>query len=290
MRWLCFYDVLNKVITEVVLHSRRMAEVSVLLKQIATLPKDVILIYDRGFASYAVPWLHMHYGSNCIVRVKTTFNPTVIDFVQSGDAERIVESFMPERASRSLRKLGFDVKRSDLIRYRLIRVDLPSGETEVLMTTLFNRNKFHYRHFAHLYALRWGVETCFHILKSYFQAAVFASFSSNSIEQELWALFALFNIQSICNTALQREVKRISYNRKYDYQINRNVGLGYLKRLLPNLLLNPEKRWWAKLRQLLSHLVSALEPIRKGLEKERRRRLMRGTERHIYEPNYKPSI
>jgi hypothetical protein len=137
---------------------------------------------------------------------------------------------------------------------------------------------------------RWGVETCFHILKSYFQAAVFASFTSNSIEQELWALFALFNIQSICNSALVSQVKRISNKRKYDYQINRNVGLGYLKRLLPNLLLNPEKRWWAKLRQLLSHLLSALEPIRKGLEKERRRRLMRGTERHIYEPNYKPSI
>jgi hypothetical protein len=156
VRWLCTYDLLNKIINEVVLHSRRHAEVSVVVNQISRIPNDVIVVYDRGFASYAVPWLHMHYGSNCIVRVKTTFNPTVIDFIQSVEAERIVESFMPERASRSLRKLGFDVKRSDLIRYRLIRVDLPSGETEVLMTTLFNRNKFHYRHFAHLYALKMG--------------------------------------------------------------------------------------------------------------------------------------
>lgn len=290
IRWLCTYDVLNKVITDVVLHSRREAEVTVVLDQIEHIPKDVIVIYDRGFASYAVPWLHMHYGSNCIVRVKTSFNPIVIDFVQSGDKERFVETSMPERATRSLRKLGFKVKRSDLIRYRLIRVDLPTGETEVLMTTLFNRNKFHHRHFANLYALRWGVETCFHILKSYFQAAVFASFSSNSIEQELWALFALFNIQTICNTSLINELKLISAKRKYNYQLNRNVGLGYLKRFLPNLLLNPVKRWWAKLRQLLSHLISALEPIRKGLKKERRRRHMRGTERHIYESNYKPSL
>lgn len=290
IRWLCTYDVLNKLITTMVLHSRRQAEVTVVQNYIDGIPEDVVVIYDRGFASYAIPWLHLFYGSNCVVRVKTSFNPTVISFVQSGEYELIVDSSMPERACRSLRKLGFRVKRNDRIRYRLIRVDLPTGETEVLLTTLLNRKKYHYRHFGELYAKRWGVETCFHLLKSYFQAASFASYTINNVEQELWAMFALFNIQTICNTALTLQVDSLKTKRKYPYQLNRNVGLGYLKRFLPSLFINVAKRWWTKLRQLLDHLIKAVEPVRKGLNKKRRRRLMRGAERHIYESNYKPTL
>ena len=245
---------------------------------------------SRGFASYAVLYLHMFYGSNCIIRLKKDFNPTVVAFLKSRAPELLVETPMPERATRCLRKLGHKVSRKDTIRYRLIRVELPNGEVEVLMTSLLHRRKYHRRHFAGLYNSRWGVETCFHILKSYFQAAVFASYTNESIRQEVWAMFALFNLQSMCLFALEKQVGQKTQGRKYAYQLNRNVGLGYLKRFLPALLLDGPKRWWARVKELLALLLSALEPIRTDKTRVRKKRLMRGAERHIYEPNYKPSL
>ena len=47
---------------------------------------------------------------------------------------------------------------ADPLRVRLIRVELESGEVEVLITSLLDTKAYPYRAFAKLYALRWGIE------------------------------------------------------------------------------------------------------------------------------------
>ena len=289
-RWLITFDVLNQILIDVVLHTRKQAEITVQLPAIHQLPENSITIYDRGFSSYALPYLHQLAGTHCIVRVKTTFNPIVEDFVQSTDRERVIQAPMTERAVRGLRKLGHQVSRKDSITYRLIRIDLPTGETEVLLTTLLNRKRFHHRHFMQLYKLRWGVETSIFILKSYFQAAVFSSYTLPGVEQELWALFAMYNLQSMLHISRNNALQKINTKRQYNYQINRNISVGLIKRFLPYLLLDEIKNWMAKTKVLLDQIFRHLEPIRPRPSRERLRKIMRGTERHIYEPNYKPTL
>ena len=58
-----------------------------------------------------------------------------------------------------------------------------------------------------------------------------------------------------------------------------------LKQLIPDIYLHP--RQFAKRTTL--RLLSATEPVRKK-NRTRKRRIMRGTERHIYESNYRPTI
>jgi len=195
-RILCWFDLLNELITSIELHDRHSGEHTILLPLVRKVPRDVLMIYDRAFGSYALAWLHQHYASHCIIRLIRTFNPIVIDFLASGKRQQIVQAPMAERSVRALKELGFQVSRADTIRYRLIRVDLPSGEAEVLLTTLIHPLKWPASEFARLYARRWGVETCFHVLKSYFQAASFCSYTTEGVEQELWAMFALYNTQT----------------------------------------------------------------------------------------------
>ena len=160
-RILCFFDVLNQLIADIYLHPRQFAERAILRPLIEHIPKNVIMIYDRGFAGYAIPFLHQLYGSNCVVRLTATFNPTVVKFIQSGKRQLLVKSTMTERATRSLRKLGHKVSRNDTIQYRLIRVDLPNNEVEVLLTTLLNTRKWPASQFKQLYNLRWGGRNLF---------------------------------------------------------------------------------------------------------------------------------
>jgi hypothetical protein len=287
-RLLFTFDVLNNIILHVKMHPRESAEVTIQAPLIKALPANSVTIYDRGFASYAIPYLHLLYGTHCIVRVKTSFNPTVVDFLQSGQNELIVNMSMTERAVRSLRRLDYKVSRRDRLTYRLIRVDLPTGEVEVLLTTLLDRKRYHHKHFKGLYKLRWGVETSIFVVKSYFQAAVFSSYTLTGVEQDLWALFAMYNLQSMLMIAQEKKLQRINEKRIYNYQLNRNVGVGLIKRFIGYTFLDEIKAWNAKVHVLLDELIRHLEPMRPRPSRIRKRKIMRGTERHIYESNYKP--
>ena len=289
-RFLILFDVLHQILVDVQLHARTMAEVTIAAPLIETLPTDVLALYDRGFGSSAIPYLPLRYGSHCVIRLRTGFNPAVVDFVQSREKERLVTSCLSEGAARSLRRLGYVVSRKEPIPYRLIRVDLPGGEVEVLLTTLTHRQRYPYRHFGALYRQRWGVETAIFVLKNEFQAAVFARYTLPAVAQEIWALFAMYNLQSILIRAQQRELNQIRQGRQYACPINRNVTIGWIKRHLPDLFLDEVKSWYARLKALHKEMIRYLEPIRPRPARMRKSRGMRSPERHYYEPNYKPTL
>ncbi|NUQ24736.1 MAG: transposase [Saprospiraceae bacterium] len=257
VRWLITFDLLNQIIIKVQLHPRRQGEIAVAMPLIKDMPANTLAIYDRGFAGFAIPFLHRFYGTHCIIRLKTDFNPTVVDFVQSNETERIITPRLTHRALSAVCKLGLEPSRNEVIPLRLIRVDLPSGEVEVLLTTLMHRQHFHHRHFADLYNR---------------------------------ALFAMYNLQSILIASKQKALQRINQRRKFDYQINRNVTVGIIKRYLPLLFIDEIKAWYAKIHCLLDDLIRHLEPIRPRPSRVRKRKFLRGTERHIYEPNYKSTL
>lgn len=286
-RILCTFDVLNQLIVNVALHPRELSERRVAYPLIKDLPKDVLMIYDRGFCGYALLWLHQLYSSHCLVRLPVNFSPQVRAFIKSGKRQQRTVSCIGERSVRYLRKQGYTVNRMDQLVYRLIRVNLPDGKVEVLMTTLTHTRKWPVGEFKKLYALRWGVETCFHVLKSYFQATLFSSYKVDGVKQDIWATFALFNIQSATQRSLKRKVKILSRTRQYAYQLNRNLGLGYLKRCLPGLLVQPVKQLGERLDRLLASLLKAVEPVRPRKSRARKKRIMRSNERHNYEPNYR---
>jgi hypothetical protein len=95
-------------------------------------------------------------------------SPEVQDFVQSHDNERTITVVLNGRAFYSLRKLGLKPIRHAAVELRLIKVILCTGEVEVLMTTLMNRNLFHYKQFLWIYGKRCGVETAIFVLKSFY--------------------------------------------------------------------------------------------------------------------------
>ena len=51
--------------------------------------------------------------------------------------------------------MGLDLKP---LKLRLIRIDLPTGETEILITSLIDKELYPYDIFAELYHERWFVE------------------------------------------------------------------------------------------------------------------------------------
>ena len=290
VKLLCYFDVLNKVLARLWLKNKRICELRLVEPYVKDLPKDVLSIYDRHYGSHLMVFLHLHYGSPCLIRMKTkhSFN-SISAFLASGKAQTTVTENLQERAWRELRKMGLQKSKYHQVTYRLIRVELSTGETEVLLTTLLSPF-FSVEDFAWLYAKRWGVETCFDQLKNLMKAPVFSGYSALVCKQDLWAVAILFNLQSLVILAAEPELKKRSAKRETPYRINRNVSLDSLKRSLHSLFLSGLKALQNTLDFLLERFLKSLERVLEVAPRPRTKKMSRLNERHQTELNYKAAI
>ena len=127
------------------------------------------MIYDRGFASQLIPFLHLHFGSNCLIRIPLERTNTVISFLNSG----------------------------------------------------------------------------------------------------------------------KKQIKAINKRRLLNYQPNRNVSAGLLKRYIIRFMLGNNRDLKSYILDYQFQIIQTLEALRPNKNKVRKRRLMRGAERHSHEKNYR---
>jgi hypothetical protein len=128
-------------------------------------PKDVISVYDRAYGSQTLPFLHNLNDSKFVISLKTGFSKVVKNFIQSPDNDVIITEQLSEKTCKRLSELDIKHSKNDTISYRLVKIILSTGETEVLMTNL--DNTFTTNDLYEIYGFRWGIETCFFCVKSF---------------------------------------------------------------------------------------------------------------------------
>lgn len=112
---------------------------------------------------------------------------------------------------------------------RLVKVTLDTGEIEVLATTLLDGKKYPIEIFKELYFKRWGIETNFDHLKSNMNIEEFTSLSEIAIRQDFYVSMFINNLQSIIALDSKEEMDKEDKKKKYEYKVNRNLSLGYMK-------------------------------------------------------------
>ncbi|MCB9349895.1 MAG: transposase [Lewinellaceae bacterium] len=97
---------------------------------------------------------------------------------------------------------------------------LSTGEVEVLLTTLLDTRRFKHGYFSEIYCKRWGIETCFHVIKSFLELANFSAYTVNNCWQDVYSHFINYNIQTALFMAKEREIKKVNKQRQHDYKPN----------------------------------------------------------------------
>ena len=123
------------------------------------------------------------------------------------------------------------------IKVRLVRVDLPSGEIEILMTTLLDSQIYPSSMFKELYFRRWGIETFYDELKNKLKVEFFTGYSKSTIMQDFFCAIFISNLQSVIVNSLQDELKERNQNTRLNYKINTNLSYGFLKNRVLELLI-----------------------------------------------------
>jgi hypothetical protein len=254
------YDVLNKYVLDGILSPLSDGEMTSAIKHLEhTKPKDLV-IYDRGYPSFRLIFEHYYKSVDFVIRAKKDFNNVVIDFYASGLKSKIVE-FYPGKNTKISDK-PYDYKTSKTV--RLVRVPLPNGEDEILITSLLDTEKYPSEIFKTLYFKRWSIETFYDEFKTKLKVENFSGYSKHSILQDFYAALFVSNIQSLLvadiNEELQKETKT-----KYIYKVNNNLSYGFLKDRIVTLFFSntDTNEILAELKQLLKKNIIPIRPDRK---------------------------
>lgn len=135
----------------------------------------------------------------------------------------------------------------------LIRVELDTGESELLITSLTDKEKYLYDLFAELCHLGWPVEKDYKTLKYRLQVENFSGKSVPPVYQDFHAKILSKNFSAVVASTTRKEIEKKGMRCKYPQQINFTQALSKMKNTIVSLFNRPF--------QLLEFIISKIQKI-----------------------------
>ncbi|MBV2205745.1 MAG: IS4 family transposase [Pseudomonas sp.] len=244
-------------------------------------PADSLTLFDRGYPGHWLFALFEQQQRHFLMRLPCGYNGQVKQFLQSGQVEDTL-FFAASHPEARLFCTEAGVDPAALVKLRLLRVELASGESEVLVTSLLDRQAFPVAVFADLYHRRWGIETDYRRLKQTLCLDNFSGRSMVAVKQDFHAGQLLKNLALLMHHLLQPVIEQRHKDRKLRWKVNFTQGVSRLKNTLVELLVRPCVQGLANVLELMANSLSAVRPGR-SFPRQRKRLASRGCE------GYKPT-
>ncbi len=256
-------------------------ERAMLANSLAHVRANDMLLLDRGFPSYWLfAWLTERQRHFCMrVRDGVAGMGQLTRFFQSHATEAILQIETPVAALRKAAAQGIEI-REPRFSIRVIRVRLPSGQEEFLVTSLLDSATFPAGEFADLYHRRWRIEECFKVLKCRLAVEHFSGVLPASIRQDFLAKAWLGNL--VASFAYLAE-RSLPPRLKGRFLPNLTYAISAVRAILPRLMLggaNPARA----LRNLLKLIAHTLEWRRPDRSFPRTRQLAKPARHRAYKP------
>jgi hypothetical protein len=257
-------DILNDLTLWSDIYPANEPEQHIIANNIHRIPPGSLTLFDRGYPSYTLMYLLLSQEQqrHFVMRCRSNFNSAVKDFLRSSKHSKIIELKPDKRTIDQLKAHGFIVTIDTTIKVRMVKINLPTGEQEILLTNLYDETIYNLQELKDLYAMRWRIETTYNKQKNQQQMEIFTGHKVICIEQDYAAGIFTANLQSLIEKQTDQYVQRISKNRKHNYKINKNVCWAALKHKVVKLFL--EKNSMSILIHLQNAFERNLEPVRLG--------------------------
>ncbi|MCK5097743.1 MAG: transposase, partial [Desulfobacteraceae bacterium] len=130
------FDPLNKITIDAIISPKNEGERELAAFHFLNLLSDDLVLLDRGYPAYWIFNLIISLGSNFCARVQRKRWKIVRQFYNSGKKEKVIALPVFPSSIKQCKKMGLDLKP---IKLRLIRVELDTGEVEILITSLLDK-------------------------------------------------------------------------------------------------------------------------------------------------------
>jgi hypothetical protein len=279
-RSLMIYDTLNHLTLYGEMDRYRQSEMGMLWNALSVLKLDRkdILVFDRYYASHLLIFYLHKRGVQFCFRMKDNWYE-VQRFLRSGLESDDLIINLPARDQRKADELGIKEKR---FKCRLVKVQLDSGETEILLTSLTNETKITVADLYELYGLRWFVEEAFKAFKHKVCLENFSGKSDKAVLQDFYVKIFIMNLTAVAVRPINEALKKPSVKVKYTYQVNFTEALATMKRGVVSFFITGSIT--KGLKRLYDRLQKATAAIRPGRKFKRRE-----PEKRRFHTNYKPT-
>ena len=198
-----------------------------------------LILFDRAYASADLVDYLQDKDIKYVMRVSLAFWNEVIS---TTTPDENVQVKITKTRFRQLRDQGTFIPVGTVFEVRVLRIELSSGEIEILMTNLTS-DELSYEESKPLYFKRWGIETQFDTLKNKFEIENFSGEKPLIIEQDFYATVLLSNMASLMEQEAEEALQKKNKDKtlKYEtYKINTNLLVGKMKNRFIEIILEED--------------------------------------------------
>lgn len=257
------YDLLNRVALDGRLERSAVGEVDLAIEQLRKASAGDVLINDRGFTGYRYLAWHHQLGLHHISRCSTASFAAAQELFRMNRAGRskVVKLLARSEERAQLQRLGLPLE----LVVRFLSVRLPSGELEVLVSSLLDEQEYPTEEFLEVYHRRWGHESFYKIIKGRLDLENFSGHTAEAVRQDFHATLVLCNLETILVEPTNAQLQQQSSEDKNAKQVNQAVAFHALKDVLIDLLMSnvPLEQVVEKLQRLFRGCPVSVRPQRK---------------------------
>lgn len=255
------FDPLNGITHHALITPKSCGERELAAKHFEYLNELDLILLDRGYPAFWLFKLILFQGANFCSRISAKKWKIVRKFMNSGRREQEIMLQPPVTSISACHDLQLDTRP---IRLRLIRIELESGESEVLVTSLIDKEAFPYHLFAELYHDRWPIEEDYKVMKCRIEVENFSGKSSLSVYQDFHAAVFSKNITAIFVASAKSAVSDSTASRTLAYKSNFTQALSTMRDAIVLLLRGSRDTVLRIISDLLETIAKAVEPVRPG--------------------------
>ncbi len=229
------YDLLNRVGVDTRLEPSTTGEVALAMEQVVEhLQPGDVEINDRGFTGFVYLALIVQREVDFISRCSTGSFLAAQELFRSNRANQSKRVWLhaPPDQKRECQRLGLPLK----LKVRFVSLRLPTGELEVLVTSLWDEPAYPTEEFLTVYHWRWGHETFHLMLKGRLELENFSGRTTEAVRQDVQAAVLLANLESLLTEPTQATLNARSTSAAPGPQVNHANSYHALKYQLLDLL------------------------------------------------------
>jgi len=200
------YDSINMLTLDAQIAPYASSERELLYKHLEKVQKGDLLLFDRGYPSLALIFLLMAKGIQFCMRMKENWWLNVKDFSESGMKQQVVSFRLPKKDMGLLK--DYPEMFEKVIKCRLVSVELPSGEKEVLCTSLMDSQKYPIEDIAELYHYRWNEEEGYKLFKARMEVENFSGKTALAVKQDFFAKVFIMSLCADLAFSIEEKVKK----------------------------------------------------------------------------------
>ncbi len=214
---LCF-DVLSNYVLASKIGKMEVGEKSLLRMLLPEIKAtNAIFILDRGFGNFSICKMFEKQKHNYCIRLSTQISSFAKTAMKAAESDFITFWEPSEMERSNCKQHGQDIK---AIQVRVSKVLLDTGETELLVSNLFDAGAINEIEMKQLYFLRWGIEEGIKKLKPKMKLEHFGCKKMEGIYQEFYAHIFMLNVVAILGNEAQQSIDVKVKERKHKYKYN----------------------------------------------------------------------